>query len=341
MGLAAYGTPREELVRMVEVGRHDYRVRLDRVEGLVRRVRYSGEPTRAQQDLAASLQAALERAAIEMADCLHDATGLRDLCLAGGVALNCSMNGALLRTPLVERIYVQPAASDAGTALGAAYQLCWEEGIQVRPLDTAALGPEYGDEEVDAALEAEGLRSERVDDPAAVAAELVASGEVIGWFQGRMEFGPRALGQRSILADPTDPSMHDRVNRLKRREMWRPLAPSVLLEREADWFEFAAPSPFMNVSLPVREERRAAVPAVTHVDGTARLQTVEERVLPLYHELISRFAARGKPPIVMNTSFNSRGQPIVRTPLDAARTFKRLGLDALVIGRRLVRRARP
>ena len=336
MGLAPYGTPRPEYVKMVEVLHHDYNIRMDRVRELARHIRYGGEPTKEHQDIAASLQEALERVAIEMVDCLHETSGYKDLCLAGGVVLNCSMNGVLLRTPMVDRVFVQPAASDAGTTLGAAFQLCYEEGVQVETMITAALGPSYHDDAIARALADEGLAAEPVDDPASTAAVLIAEGKVIGWYQGRLEFGPRALGQRSILADPTDPDMHDRVNRIKNREMWRPLAPSVLIEHLPEYFESDHPSPFMILTCPVREEKQDEIPAVTHVDGSARLQTVDGRATPLYHKLISRFAKEGKPPVVLNTSFNSRGQPIVRTPYDAIRTFKRIGLDAMVIGGYLV-----
>jgi carbamoyltransferase len=276
--------------------------------------------------------------ALALVDELYDRTGLRDLCLAGGVALNCSMNGRILASGRVGGLFVQPAAGDAGCSLGAALLAAAEGGEPAWRMEHASLGPGTDDDEAERALREAGLVFERVDDPAAAAAELVADGLVVGWAQGRLEFGPRALGNRSILADPRDPDMHRRVNEAKQREQWRPLAPSVLEEEAGEWFELGSPSPFMLLAVPVREERRAEVPAVVHVDGTARPQTVGRSAEPRYRALIAAFARETGVPLVLNTSFNGRGEPIVRTPREAVGTFLRARLDALVIGGLVARR---
>ena len=201
----------------------------------------------------------------------------------------------------------------------------------------AYLGPAASESEITRALETYKIRNTRVSDPAAAAAELLASGKIVGWYQGRMEFGPRALGSRSILADPRDPEMNARVNNaVKFREWWRPFAPSMLAEAASEYLETTPDSPFMIVTAQVRAEKRSVIPSVTHVDGSARPQTVEQDVNPLYYRLIQEFGRRTGVPVIMNTSFNLRGEPIVCTPTDAIRTFYSSGLDALVLGDRLV-----
>ena len=259
--------------------------------------------------------------------------------MAGGVALNSKANGKILTSGHVDRLFVQPAAADDGVALGAALAPYLDAGgrLPVKPMRHAYLGPEWGDAEIESVLRTYKLRYTRLSDPAKVTAELLVAGKIIGWFQGRMEFGPRALGSRSILADPRDPEMNAKVNNaVKFREWWRPFAPSMLAEVAGEYLASAPDSPFMILALPVRPEKHGVIPAVTHVDGTARPQTVEQQVNPLYWRLIKEFGNRSGVPVVMNTSFNLRGEPIVNSPTDAVRTFFSSGMDALVIGPFLV-----
>jgi carbamoyltransferase len=255
--------------------------------------------------------------------------------MAGGVALNCSMNGRLLRESPFERIFIQPAAGDDGIAIGGALQLHHRLTGAPRAyvMDHAYLGPGYSDAEVRAYLDGAGVPYRRSADIAEDAADLLAQGKIVGWFQGRMEFGPRALGARSILADPTRPDMQDILNtRVKHREEFRPFAPSVLAEKAGDYFEGCDTSPFMLFVHRVKPEQRERVPAITHVDGTARVQTVTREVNPLYYALIEAFERRRGVPMVVNTSFNVMGEPIVNTPQDAVRCFQSTGIDALAIG---------
>jgi carbamoyltransferase len=266
---------------------------------------------------------------------LQAATGERNLCLAGGVALNCVMNARLRDEGPFERIWVQPAAGDAGTALGAALWVdARERGDDERRyrMDDAYLGPSYDDAEIEAFLIWSKLPFRRLDDIAEKAAALLADGRILGWFQGRMEFGPRALGARSILASPVEADMQARLNEIKDREDFRPVAPVVLAEAAGDWFVDAGESPFMLFVHDVRPDRADRIPAVRHVDGTARIQTISRDQNPLYHDLIAAFARRTGVPVLVNTSFNTRGEPIVCTPRDAVECFWTSPLDALVIG---------
>ena len=371
MGLAPYGRPRyadriRELVSLdgplfelgLEYFTHDTegvdmtwdeasptigRIYSDRLVELLGPAREPSAPvTELYEDVAASLQAVLEDAYLHLCTTLHDRTGLPNLCLAGGVALNAVANGRiLLETPFRE-LYVQPAAGDSGTAVGAAYYVWNQELAQPRAfvMEHAYTGPEFSDEEIRAALAVAGLQGERVDDEALFAevAERIAAGDVVGWFQGRMEFGPRALGHRSIVADPRSHSMKDVLNaRIKHREPFRPFAPSILAERTAEWYEQDYPSPFMVLVYKTAADKREAVPAVNHVDDTGRLQTVERHVEPRYHRLISEFERRTAVPILLNTSFNEN-EPIVMTPQDALETFKKTRMDVLALGNWLVRR---
>jgi carbamoyltransferase len=229
---------------------------------------------------------------------------------------------------------VQPAASDDGVALGAALAPYLDGGkLPVKAMRHAYLGPAFDDEAIEAALKTYKLRYARVPDVAACAAEMLSQGKILGWFQGRMEFGPRALGSRSILADPRDPEMNAKVNNaVKFREWWRPFAPSFKKEAAGEYLENGTDSPFMILTAQVRPEKRGVIPSVTHVDGSARPQTVEKEINQLYWRLIDEFGKRTGVPVVMNTSFNLRGEAIVHTPTDAIRTFFSSGMDALVIG---------
>jgi carbamoyltransferase len=373
MGLAAGGDPRRffpalcALLRLRDRGeftvpllaRDVTALEQETHEGVLRELsarfgppREPGVPLeRRHVDLAAALQAALETALLHVLRHFRAETGLRRLCLAGGVALNCTANGKIHRSRLFDRIFVQPAAGDDGTALGAALYVRRQRAgpSPNRRMTMPYWGPEYSEAEMVAALDGcAGCRVTRHDDTRELTAEvadMLAAGLVCAWFQGRMEFGPRALGCRSILADPRDVRMRDHVNGLiKEREAFRPFAPVVATEEAGRWFQIPAGEEelfaHMLVVAPVRPERREQLGAVTHVDGSARVQTIRRQDNPLYWQLIADFGAVTGVPVLLNTSFNLRGQPIVRSPADAVATFLRSQLDALVIGRHLVTRER-
>ena len=309
-------------------------------DGLVRLLGEPRQPRAALEqrhyDVAASLQALLEEAVFARLGALHDATGLSRLCLAGGVALNSAMNGRIpLKTPFKE-VWVQPAAGDAGTSLGVCYHI-WNELLghaRSYELQTAALGPAFSDDQIETALRAQGLTYRRLDEAALREAtvDLLVSGGVAGWFQGRMEWGPRALGQRSILADPRRADVKETLNaRIKHREAFRPFAPSILEEYTDEYFEQSAPDPFMVKVYPIRVEKRDVIPGAMHVDGTGRLQTVSARSAPAYRELIEAFRQSTGVPVVVNTSFNDN-EPIVCAPAEAIDCFRRTHMDGLAIG---------
>jgi carbamoyltransferase len=372
MGLAPYGVPRyrdefRDMIRTEEGGRfrlnlnyfrhHAEGVEMNWDEGspvvgrifsdeYVRRFgapRAEGEPlTERERDIAASLQFRLEEVGFHLLKHLHEKTGLTDLGLSGGVALNSVMNGKILANTPFERVYVQPAAGDNGTAIGVCYQIY--NGILGRPrsfvMEGADTGPEFSDEEIREELRRSGLAYESYADREVTrrAARDIADGAVTGWFQGRMEFGPRALGNRSIIADPRRADMKAILNeRIKKREPFRPFAPSILEERVGDYFEQTHPAPTMLMVYQVREEKRALIPAVIHVDGSGRLQTVSSGVNPRYHRLISDFCELTGVPIVLNTSFNEN-EPIVCTPRDAINCFLKTRMDVLYLGNHAVRR---
>jgi len=294
------------------------------------------------KDLAFATQETLERCAVSLVRYLHQLTGFSSLCLAGGIALNCRANAALLREDFVQRLFVQPAASDRGLALGAAQWISKTHGATLTRPAHAFMGPAYTDREIENALKLAGLSFTQVEDPAAEAARRIADGAIVAWFHGRSEHGPRALGHRSILADPRQPAMKDKINaRIKFREEFRPFAPAVLEECAADLFLVDAPSPFMTITYPVRDHWKDRLGAVTHVDGTARIQTVNAEHAPMFHRLISHFRDLTGVPTVLNTSFNARGEPIVETPADAVATFSSVGLDDLFIGPFHCRKPRP
>jgi carbamoyltransferase len=293
-------------------------------------------------------------------------TGAENLCLAGGVALNCVGNGRLVREGPFERIWVQPAAGDAGGALGVALTL-WHRYLgNARTVDPkrdsmqgSYLGPQYSDAEIAAVLDAEGAPNELVaaEELPGRVADLIAAGNVIGWFQGRSEFGPRALGARSILGDPRSREMQTRMNlKIKYRESFRPFAPSVMEEKVSEWFDIDRESPYMLLVAPVAESkrlapepgdaklegiarlagRRSVIPAVTHVDLSARIQTVSKETNRPYWELLRAFEEKTGCPVLINTSFNVRGEPMICSPIDALRCFRRTGMDYLVLGNRIL-----
>ncbi len=313
--------------------------------------RRPGEPVRqVDKDAAASVQRVTEEIMLRSARHVHERTGMRDLCLAGGVALNCVGNGRILREGPFERIWVQPAAGDAGGALGVAlliwHQLLGNERVP-DPRDAqrgSLLGESFDDAGIANLLARAGARSVRLGDDDALCAEAAAAldaGKVVGWFQGAMEFGPRALGSRSILGDARHPDMQSIINRkVKFREGFRPFAPCVLAEHASAWFDLpeGVGSPYMLLVAPVAAARRGSIPSVTHVDGSARIQTVDAERFPALHRLLAAFHARTGCPVLVNTSFNLGWEPIVRTPKDAWSTFMASGIDVLFLGRHMIRK---
>jgi carbamoyltransferase len=324
--------------------------------------------TQRDMDFAASIQAITEEVVLKLARSIRETTGERNLCLAGGVALNCVANGKILAEGIYDHLWIQPAAGDAGGAVGAAlaahHMMLGAPRAPVAgdAMHGAYLGPDYGQAEVERRLTAEGAVFEVVSDDEVIeiTAKALADGKAIGWHQGRMEFGPRALGARSILADPRSPTVQKQLNlKVKYRESFRPFAPSVLREDVADWFEMDVDSPYMLLvadvakarQKPMSEEERSLfgidklnvprsdIPAVTHVDYSARVQTVHAETNPKYHRLISRFRELTGCPVVVNTSFNVRGEPIVATPEDAFRCLMGTEIDLLVAGNCIVRKA--
>ena len=350
MGLAPYGSPGVNLGEFISLNHETYRVnapllfeRNNGTSAIAKRLGPERTPESEIDDsfknIAFAVQDACEAAMLALVKLATEKTGCRNVCLAGGVALNSKANGKIQASGMVDNIFVQPAASDDGVALGAVFAPYLDNGgrLPMKPLRHVYLGPEFSDVEIEKALRTYKLRAGKLDDIAATTAELLANGKIIGWFQGRMEFGPRALGHRSILADPRDPEMNAKVNNaVKFREWWRPFAPSMLKEVAEEYLEHACDSPFMILTNPVRPEKRDVIPSVTHVDGSARPQTVEKEISPLYWNLINEFGKRTGVPVLMNTSFNLRGEAIVNTPTDAIRTFFSSGMDALVIGSYLV-----
>lgn len=290
------------------------------------------EINKIHKDIAYAVQDETEKAILAIVKWAVNATGCRNLCLAGGVFLNCKANGVILREELVDRIFVQPVASDAGVAIGASIATKKELGavMRVEPMRHVYYGEGFSEEEVKNILDAFKIRYRYIEDAAKVAAKMLSEKKIIGWFQGRAEFGPRALGNRSILADPRDADMKDRVNQIiKFRENWRPFAPSVLDEDCKDYFEHWHESPFMILSFSVKKDKAHLIPAVVHVDGSSRVQSVKKEVNQKYYQLIKEFKNITGVPVIMNTSFNLRGEPIVNSPKDALRTFYTSGLDAL------------
>ncbi len=351
MGLAPYGRPGIDLSAFIDLHLLPYRVHSRQVAtngatpfaSMTARLGPARVPESEIDDrcknIAYAVQDVCETAMMNVVNLAIGKTGCRNVCLAGGVALNSKANGKILASGLVDQFFVQPAASDDGVALGAALAPYLDNNgrVPIVAMRHGYWGPCFDDGAIETALKTYKLRYTRVPDPPSAAAELLAKGKILGWFQGRMEFGPRALGNRSILADPRDPEMNAKVNNaVKFREWWRPFAPSFKKEAAGEYLESATDSPFMIVTAQVRPEKRSVIPSVTHVDGSARPQTVEKEINPLYWRLIDEFCKRTGVPVVMNTSFNLRGEAIVHTPTDAVRTFFSSGMDALVIGSFLV-----
>jgi len=388
MGLAPYGTPRfADLIRRhlidlkddgsfrLDMGYFNYCQGLTMTNGRFHRL-FGGpprepdsEPTQRDMDLAASIQVVTEEAMLNIAKHVHRETGLKNLCLAGGVALNCVGNGRILREGPFENIWIQPAAGDAGGALGAALW-CWYQQM-VNPRAPQAydsqhgsyLGPRCSPVQVREDLDALHAIYETYDNEADMAAEVaseLAQGRIVGHFAGRAEFGPRALGHRSLLGDPRDPDMQRRMNvAIKFRESFRPFAPAVIEGKQSGYFDLTAESPYMLLVAPVREERRckltseeeqlsglaklktirSELPAVTHVDNSARVQTVSKTRSPRFHAILEAFEKRTGCPVLVNTSFNVRGEPIVHSPSDAYRCFMFTDMDVLIVENCLLRKS--
>jgi carbamoyltransferase len=350
MGLAPYGGPGVDLGGFISVfdGHYSVNARLllddpSRIEKVLGPARKADEPlSDRHRDVAWAVQDACERAELAVIRRAVSLTGSRNLCLAGGVALNSKANGLILSERLINRIFIQPAATDDGVAVGAALAAPVAAGFRCREMTKAYLGTQSAPDEIEALLRTYKLSYKRLDNPAETAAELLAEGKLIGWYQGREEFGPRALGNRSILADPRDVRNRDRVNNaVKFREDWRPFAPSVLEEAGASLFENYHTTPFMTLTFQVRPEKKAAIAAAVHVDGSARVQSVTRDQNERYYDLIKNFAAKTGVPAVLNTSFNLKGEPIVNSPFDAIRTFYTSGLDALILDRYLISKIPP
>jgi carbamoyltransferase len=386
MGLAPYGEPkyadliRDHLIDIKEDGSFHLDMsyfnyctgltmtnhRFDELFGGPRRAA-EGQLTQREMDLAASVQAVTEEVVIKLARGIRKSTGLKNLCLAGGVALNCVANGKLLRENIFENIWIQPAAGDAGGALGAAlgaYHLMLNQSRSVQPSDAmkgSYLGPEYSQPDIEARLKALGavFTTGSTQEMLNQTADALAAGKAVGWHQGRMEFGPRALGGRSIIADPRSPAVQKQLNlKVKYRESFRPFAPSVLREDVSQWFDINVDSPYMLMvadvvksrQLPMSAEQqqlfgieklnvpRSEIPAVTHVDYSARIQTVHENTNPLYYQLIEKFKELTGCPVLVNTSFNVRGEPIVCTPEDAFNCLMGTEIELLVVGNCLMRK---
>jgi carbamoyltransferase len=389
MGLAPYGEPKyvELILEHLLDLKDDGSFRLDMsyfnyCQGLTmtgeRFQRLFGRPVRAAEaemdqqymDIAASIQKVTEMIMLRMVSHAHEVTGKKNLCLAGGVALNCVGNGRILREGPFDNVWIQPAAGDAGGALGVA-QLIWYQLLEnQRTTDVgdsqqgSLLGPQYNDQEVREFLDSTGVTYhyfEQQSELCDAVAVMLDEQQVIGWMQGRMEFGPRSLGNRSILGDARSAEMQANINlKIKFRESFRPFAPAVLNDHAAEYFDLqGSSSPYMLLVAPVTEKQRldltpeqlavqgvdrrliarSSVPAITHVDNTARVQTIDENVNPLFHELVQRYYQRSHSPLVVNTSFNIRGEPIVRTPQDAYRCFMATKMDVLVMGQFVVKKA--
>ena len=385
MGLAPYGEPRyanlikEKLITVVEDGSFQLDMSyFDYATGLTMTNKkfdalFGGPPrkseteiTQREMDLAASIQKVTEDVVVQLAKSIAKETGERNLCLAGGVALNCVANGVIMREKIFDNIWIQPAAGDAGGALGAALSVWYLHNQGERKISTVGdamkgsyLGPEFSDAEIEAELNACGAVYKKLseDDFINQVATILADEKAVGWMQGRMEFGPRALGGRSIIADPSSPKMQKQLNlKVKYRESFRPFAPSVLCENVGEWFEHNTESPYMllvadvkkdkRLAITVEEEKlfgidklnvpRSSVPAITHVDYSARIQTVHKETNPRYHALISKYKEKTGFPLIVNTSFNVRGEPIVCTPTDAFKCFMGTELDVLAVGNYLL-----
>jgi carbamoyltransferase len=362
MGLAPYGEPTymEQMKKLIDL-REDGSFRLnmeyfDFEHGLTMTGRKMeelfGQPTRKgetpvtqfHKDIARSLQMVTDEAMLKIAAHAQKKTGSRNLCLAGGVALNCVANGKILKAKIFDKIFIQPAAGDAGGSLGAALAV-WHKhfnGKRTPKMEHVYLGNEYSNDEIEAFLKTKGLPYERLDDAQLIdtVASLLEGENVIGWFQGRMEFGPRSLGNRSIIADARNKANWQKVNlKIKFRESFRPFAPTVLEDKVSEWFDLDRESPYMLIVADTLPDKREQIPAVTHVDGSARIQTIRRDQNPKYYDLIKKFEENTGCPVIINTSFNVRGEPIVESPENALNCFLHTQMDYLVLGNFLLKKS--
>jgi len=340
MGLAPYGKPKNSMDELAKVS-DNFRIEIN----WKKLGSFSGEklvvndPTKDdRKNLAASGQHLLEKCVLSLVSNLKNISKYSDLCLAGGTALNIDMNGKIVDSGLIKNIYIQPASHDAGCALGAA--LCIHKQYsskKIQPMEHAYLGPEYESDEIKNLLDKSGINYTELSDPAAETAELLSKNKVVGWMQGKLEFGPRALGSRSLLANPTNPEMWKKVNSIKNREYWRPLAPSIIEEKADEFFvNHEVNSPFMLLKFHVKENIEKKIPAVVHVDGSARPQTVSKKTNGLYWKLLKEFEKKNDVPVLLNTSLNLKGDPIVNGPEDALKTFCHSNMYCLCIDKFLI-----
>lgn len=341
MALASYGQPVfiNEFRSLIKVGQDGtYTIADVNFEDLLGVARKRDDPFLQQHfDIAHSLQKVLEETVLELVNWFQKKTGEQNLCMAGGVALNCVLNGKIRDFGNFKNVWVQPASGDSGTALGAALWVHAKTGGQTNfEMDHCYWGPEYSDEEIEKFLKWTKTPYKKLNNVAKETAAILAKDRIIGWYQGRMEFGPRALGSRSILASPINADMQTRLNEIKDREDFRPVAPVVLESEAAEWFQDAEKSPFMLFVYKVKQDKIEKIPAVCHVDGTARIQTINEDQHPKYFHLLKEFQNITGVPILVNTSFNTRGKPIVCTPRDALECFWSSPFDALIINSFLI-----
>jgi len=354
MGLSAYGKPGVDLSSIIKISNNDYSINADYLKRdislknmfeprygpklieLFGQPRRKGEPlSDHHKDIAFAVQDSFEKAVITIVKRMYQKTKLRNLCMAGGCALNCVTNMKLLNLDFIDNLYVQPAATDQGLALGAILYGSSEAGIKPKKIPNYYLGSEYSNENIKSALELSGAKYFQLNnkDISKLASESLKNGKIIALYQGRSEFGPRALGNRSILANAIIPDIKDQINkRIKFREEFRPFAPAVLAESANKIFSINQPSPFMTITSNVKKEWRNKIPGIVHVDGTARIQTVDEEQNKIFYSILKEFEKKTGIPVLVNTSFNIKGEPIVETPLDAIRTFYSCGLDELYIG---------
>jgi carbamoyltransferase len=343
MGLAAYGKIMPELEDFIlkeKDGMYYLKKWYDKYlwKKFGPRRKENEELTQVHKDIACTVQDIVEKAGIMAARKLNSESKFSNLCLSGGVVLNCDMNAKILSLPFIKDIFIQPGAHDASSALGAAYELYAKLGGKNKfKMSHAYWGPQYSNEDILQILEESKTKYTYYENVEQETARLIAEGNIIGWFQGRMEWGPRALGNRSILAHPAKDSMKDKVNReVKHREMWRPFAPSILEEDASQYVENYHPSPFMLLTFTVKPQMRKCLSQAMHVDNTVRLQTVNKETNPRFHELITQFKKITNISGLLNTSFNDRGEPLVESPKDALRTFHSTGLDYLVLGNYII-----
>jgi len=346
MGLASYGEPVYDFSEILNVKSHNKysidRSKVRKLYGHLERGRYD-EITQEHKNLAASLQHALEKSVVALAEEAYKYSGIRNFALAGGVTLNCNMNSLILEQDFCDDLFIQPAAHDGGIALGAALAVGGEvEEVQSKELKHAYWGPGFSDNEIEQLLKESKLKYTKHKNIEEVVAKLVADGNIVGWFQGRMEMGPRALGNRSILSNPMIKDMDKRVNQeVKHREVWRPFAPSVVEESASKYFkgvDKAKSSPFMLHTFYVQDSFKKKFPAITHVDGSSRIQTVRKDQNRKYYKLLREVEKHTGHSMVMNTSFNDNGEPIVCTPKDALKCYSATGLDAVALGSYLLKK---